>query len=348
MTTNTDTPQPTHILGAGWAGMLAAEFWPGAEILERDSDARTLTGTTGAFIRCRHPNAALILQAPHRTAQVHRCIATVTWDTHTDVQPLDSALYARKVAPGGALAARSINRCTGGAAELRHILLPEDLVAARQRAGARVHYDTTPEAVAVALRAASPKAPVVSTLPMHLVLTALTDSFDAPPAPELFRGRPCYVLETELARCEQDFCWTVYVPSSFTDIARITITGGRAIVELVPSKSSAEFSAQKIEDAAELALFQLFSVAHKDIKQWRWHQVSKFSATPEYVAWAREVVYLLSVERGIYSLGRAATGRPGVLIDDLYNDCRVINKLMRARAVNDYNSALSATREVQG
>lgn len=356
MTTTQHTPSPspssvapTHILGAGWAGMIAAEFWPTAQIYERDPQAATLTGTTGAFIRCRNPNAAMILQAPCRNVAVHRAVANATWDTHTNVQPLDAALYARKTAPCGVLSARSIHSCTsraamGNGAE-RYLLLPDDLVAARQRANTRVRYGATSGDVSEVLCGATPAVPVVSTLPLDLTLRHLGTNFRAPLRPERTTARGGFVLETELRACGVDFCWTVYVPSSNTEISRITITGGRAIVEVMPPEGGTEYGTDSIEAFAAHALFQLFNVMPEDIVQWNWHRVHKIAATPEYVAWAHEVVYRLSVERGIYSLGRAATGRRGVTVDDLPQDCRVINKLLRARSACDYVSARDVARE---
>ena len=348
-TSHTPSPvAPTHILGAGWAGMIAAEFWPTAEIYEHDPCAATLTGTTGAFIRCRTPSAAMVLRAPSRPVTVHRAVATVTWDTHTDVQPLDAALYARKTAPAGALSTRSIHKCCAapaGSDNCRYLLLPDDLVAARQRADIRVRYGVTSGDVAEVLCGATPAVPVVSTLPLDLTLRHLGADFRAPPRPGRTTARGGFVLETELRACDVDFCWTVYVPSSNTEISRITITGGRAIVEFMPPEGGVEYGTDSIEAFAAHALFQLFNVMPEDIVQWNWHRAHKIAATPEYVAWAHEVVYRLSVERGIYSLGRAATGRRGVTVDDLPQDCRVINKLLRTRSACDYVSARDVARE---
>lgn len=340
---------PTHILGAGWAGMIAAEFWPTAAIYERDPYAATLTGTTGAFIRCREPNVAVILQAPSRMVMSNRAVADSAWNTHRDVQPRDAALYARSVTPGGALAARSIQRCALSGCDNsnteRYLLLPEDLVVARRRAGRRVHYGVAHAAVEEVLRGATPDAPVVSTLPIELTLSIIGSDFAVPPRPELPVTQQGFVLETNLLRCDLDFCWTVYVPCSSTGIVRITIAGGRAVVEIMSNERTAESNKGVIEAEAAQALFQLFDVHSSDIVQWCWHRTTKFAAVPEYVAWAREVVYRLSVERGIYSLGRAATGRRGVMVDDLPQDCRVITKLLRARSARDYKSSLDVTRE---
>ena len=340
MTTPTTTP--THILGAGWAGMIAAARWHAAALCERDSHATELSGTTGAFIRCATPAPAHALQAPLRTVTVHRAVATSTWDTHTHVQPLDAALYSRKVTPRGALSARSIGELRS---RRRYLLLPDDLVAARQRADGRVRYGSTDRSTAAVLNGATPAAPVVSTLPLEWTLRHLCADFRAPLLPERTCTREGLVLEAELLHCDPDFCWTVYVPSSATAISRVTITGCRAVVEVMFGDATTDIDTTDIEVSATHALWALFNVPPEDIVRWCWHRTHKFASTPEYVEWAREVVYRLSVERGIYSLGRAATGRRGVLIDDLLQDCRVIDALIRARNARDYSSALVTARE---
>jgi hypothetical protein len=64
-------------------------------------------------------------------------------------------------------------------------------------------------------------------------------------------------------------------------------------------------------------------VASPVVKQ---QQFAKINEVPKDV---RQKFILWASERGVYSLGRFATWRPGLLLDDIVNDVRVIRRLIK-------------------
>lgn len=170
-------------------------------------------------------------------------------------------------------------------------------------------------------------APVISTIPMPSLIEVL--DYDMAPDFEYNMGATITAL---ISDC--DAYVSLLVPHPGVPASRISITGNQLIVE-VPlhwSKQPDEFDewfkeiraasnliARNAANLLGIADAQVFAV--DDAKPQRYNKINpiKDEARKEFMFWATK-------NFSIYSLGRFATWRPGLLLDDLVNDIRLIDK----------------------
>lgn len=127
---------------------------------------------------------------------------------------------------------------------------------------------------------------------------------------------------------------SVYVPDPEFPFNRISLTGDRLTIEISDPNNYIE-SADDI-DCVQLVDVALSLLGLSTIQIWDFD----FKTKPQkyakilpindderkhFIMWATE-------KFGIYSLGRFATWRPGLLLDDLVNDVRVIQRMINKSA----------------
>jgi hypothetical protein len=161
----------------------------------------------------------------------------------------------------------------------------------------------------------------ISTIPMPDLMEQLEWNG---PIPE-FIYKPGFSIKYQLDNC--DAFASVYVPDFETPIYRVSVTGSEVIVE---------FSGEPFEsayDKAEQAATVLLGLEDRPLPQGRLAPMryAKISSIDDEVR--KAFILWASIERGVYSLGRFATWRPGLLLDDLVNDVRVIERLINNKTV---------------
>lgn len=164
---------------------------------------------------------------------------------------------------------------------------------------------------------------VISTMPMPSLMEALGWN-DRPD----FKFRQGVNITATIENC--DVCCSLYIPDPDFPASRISISGDRLIVECNVAEEYLGFMAT---DIIEIALKKLGiwncgeGFSDMEIKP---QPYSKILPIPEaerkrFILWASE-------KKNVYSLGRFATWRPGLLLDDIVNDIRVIHRLINGES----------------
>lgn len=296
--------QPTAIIGAGLAGLIAAHTFPGVPLLEA---APRGAAPHRALLRFRTDAVSRLTGIPFRRVRVHKGIWFEGRYVPPDVRVAN--LYARKVL-GRAAGDRSI----WAVEPVDRWVAPETLIEQMTEAAA----PRTTWGERFDFGSCSPRAPVVSTAPMAHALVAL----DLGPLqlPQLERA-PIWTYRYRV-HCA-DIHQTVYFPGQDTPVYRASVTGDLLIVE-----SAEELSPFQVQDALEHVAAAMGLSQHEasfiDSGSQRFGKIVPLPDA-ERRAWLSR----LTVERGVYSLGRFATWR-NVLLDDVVKDAEVIRGLLRA------------------
>jgi len=161
--------------------------------------------------------------------------------------------------------------------------------------------------------------PIISTVPMPVLMQELGYPF-----PVSFDHTPGLNIRATIVDC--DAYISLLVPDPKYPFARISITGDELIVE-IPSPtdwdgpSMAEFVSKCSYEACELLGFngnKLFNIS--------WSKQTYAKINPIDDAMRKQFMFWATDNFNIFSLGRFATWRPGLLLDDLVNDVRQISR----------------------
>lgn len=300
------TTQAPTIIGAGLAGLIAAHAWPSAQIIE---SSPAYLPAHRALLRFRSKAVANLTGIDFRQVLVRKGI----WSSGEFVQPSIRLAnqYAQKCI--GVLAAE---RSIWSLEPVERFIAPNDfherlLGATRERI-----------VFGVDAFSAGLKPPFVSTAPLPVVAEKCGLLLPA----STFLKAPIRVRRYDLgANC--DLYQTIYFPDSTLNVYRASITGRTLIVESVDLPASASggwrpdgndevFDAFGITGANWTGLGevnqQYGKIAHMDDDDSR-----------------RALLFQLTYDFGIYSLGRFATWR-NILLDDVVQDISVVKRLMKS------------------
>lgn len=181
-------------------------------------------------------------------------------------------------------------------------------------------------------------APIISTVPMPSLMKALEY-----PNPPTFESRDGWVVTAELEGV--DVCATLYYPRNFVGY-RASVTRGRLIVEGVSKTPVASIHSDgwAVRDATEIArvaaedfgLGAFLKPGTEELKKQRYAKILPIAEDERrrFLMWATD-------RFNVYSLGRFATWRPGLMLDDLVNDVRTIQKMIRGNSGHAYNTRKS-------
>lgn len=171
--------------------------------------------------------------------------------------------------------------------------------------------------------------PVISTLPMPVLMRALKY-----PAPEIFNYVNGATIRATIPRCEAYV--SLYIPDPYYAFNRISITGDELIVEFAFPKLlgprediPTEKRLEKVENASNFHLAEACDVLGIEPKtltdlEFKSQKFAKIQPIDE--ALRRNFLQWATDEHNIFSLGRFATWRPGLLLDDLIQDINLIEK----------------------
>lgn len=309
------------IFGAGLAGLIAARMMADKKPMVYERQAQ-LPNNHAAVLRFRTDRVATATNIPFRKVNVLKSMLG-----HRD--PVKDAIaYSRKVT--GKIQPRSAINLD----PVERYIAPSDLIS-RLAVTADIHYNKDFIEWSSNLIDKN-RPPVISTMPIPFMMDAFK-----------WKDKPNFSSATGwTAKCkirpelQADLFCTTY--NSFPcdenfDWYRASITGDEIMIEGVgqPSdefKNFRELTAVAARDAFGLRLDDLEDFS---ISKAKYQKIVDLDFTDRESC--KAFIMYLSKERGIFSLGRFATWRPKLLLDDIVNDVRVIERLISGATNYDFN-----------
>mgnify|MGYP000187324088 FL=1 len=320
--------QSFTIVGAGMAGLLAANMLSRSTTLGRDGNPvqvieaqPTLPNNHSAVLRFRSSIVSDVLGIPFKKVRVMRTVQQ--WRNEL----ASSLAYSAKAT--GQIAMRSSIRENSGMVD--RYIAPDYLI--RDMAeGISIQYGS---AFDFTSQVANESGPVISTVPMPVLAKALNyRGFDD----GAFQYSKGYNMSFRIPGI--DVYGTVYIPDPDCIWNRVSITGDWVVAEYsdirprqVNKTLEALSNGTTLEPRSvwELVLQAITPLGLEEIvplsivmsslkvKQQAYQKIMPISdrKRKQFMLWASETY-------NIYSLGRFATWRPGLLLDDLVNDVRMI------------------------
>lgn len=299
------------IIGAGMAGLLAARMLSHRKptIWEAKS---SLPNNHSAVLRFRTSQIGDILGIPFKKVAMLK--DTLPWQ-----HPIaDSLAYSFKNT-GFYRSDRSVVK---GLVSADRFIAPPDLIS-RMAEGVSIEFDrefkiNDPHAQGV---------PIISTIPMP----SLVEVLDYDMAPD-FEYRMGATITAHLSDC--DAYISLMVPHPGEPASRVSITGSQLIIELPMHpqlqgdqvdewfqgiKNDHNLIARNAANLLGIADSHVFAIDPPKLQQYNKINPVKDDMRKGFMFWATK-------NFSIYSLGRFATWRPGLLLDDLVQDIRLIDK----------------------
>jgi NAD(P)-binding Rossmann-like domain len=284
-----------HIIGAGMSGLLAANILRRHRITVLEKH-KTLPNNHHAVLRFKTPEIGNILGVPFKKVNMIK--------THVTFRNLvaDSLSYSKKCT-GKYLSDRSI--IAGTVQEERYIAPPNLVEQMAENVLVSCNTEWTPR-----IHAQIP-VPVISTIPMPILMDILgydnghNISFDY---------KPGIVFTGTILNCDAYVSLLFPGPELYS---RATITGNHLMIEF-PGMTEIPENIDLLYAYSHLGLDDVVVLDGKYKKQ-QYFKITEIdeSERKKFMRWA-------TVTHGIYSLGRYATWRPKLLLDDLVQDVRKI------------------------
>jgi len=304
-----------YIIGAGMAGLLAGAINQTATILEANSK---LPDNHQAVFRMRSNHISYYLGIPFKEVQVHKAI----WfeGEERQISPRLAHYYSAKVT--GKITQRSILNTES---PVTRWIPPTDFVQQlADRCKGRILfnqiiYAISPEQIYAKneLMYERKGVPIISTMPMPQMQRSLHDWDIAEDHPD-YGTSEIFTNHLKIKNC--DTYATIYYPDPEMSVYRATIDGDILITEGIGQISDSELYIVQ----QSFGITQQLNFAY-DLKN-TLHKTKKISAIP--TGQRHRIIYNATTGHGVYSLGRYATWRPGVMLDDVFEDIFVIKKLL--------------------
>ena len=297
-----------NIVGAGMAGLLAANMLRHRNPIVHEVQP-SLPNNHSAVLRFRTSAVGDVLNIPFKKVQMIK--DHVPWRNVV----ADALAYSYKNS-GKYRSDRSI---TAGQTIADRWIAPPDMIA---RMAERLNinfgkpYDfSLPNTE-----------PVISTLPMPMLAIELR--YDWNTSDVLFNSVPGLNIKAKIRDC--DAYISLLVPDPDVPFSRVSITGDEMIIETSKSYGADKMSAEDIATKAANLLGL----------QYDFHSVKSYpqkyaKITPIDDDMRKEFMHWATVNHNVYSLGRFATWRPNLLLDDLIQDIRKIDKWLSSKSKYD-------------
>ena len=292
-----------QIIGAGLAGLIAANVFPQARIIEQQGRNKI---EHKALLRFRSKVVADLTGIEFKKVKVHKGI----WHIDRFVEPSIQLanLYSKKVI--GRLADRSIWNLE----TVERYIAPEDFITQLiENAGNRISWNTSLETTHIA-------EPTISTIPMPVLAGIIQIkncsagiSFDYSP-----------IVVSRYRIIGADVYQTIYFTDPENGAYRASITGDLLIVEgiRVPLMNQ---------------ILEAFALNDNDIVELDYIVQNFGKIAPIDDTWRKNFILQASMQRNIYSVGRFATWR-NILLDDVVQDLNIVKRLIKTGHL--YNNAL--------
>lgn len=299
------------VVGAGMAGLLAANMLRSRLdfICDKASD---LPNNHSAVLRFRSSIVGDTLNIPFR--EVNMIKGYLPWSN-----PIaDHISYSIKTTGKGTIRS-SVSSDTK---VFKRYIAPPDLIErmANQIDSNKFYWDTN-------FNTQEWRVPIISTIPMPTLMKVL--GYDHKIEFESVSGTN---LSVRLPNVDAHV--SLYVPDPDYVFSRISLTGDELIVECYTKIDPSDYQ-ETVGTAIELLGITTerdgsFTGEIKATKQ-RYAKILPVDdrERKKFIHWASE-------KHNIYSFGRYATWRPGLLLDDLVQDFRIIMKLIDGDSIYDY------------
>lgn len=304
-----------RIIGAGMAGLLAGAMFRGeAQIYEA---APSLPNNHHALLRFRSNEISHYLNIPFQEVDVLKVVREY-------VNPVAQAIAYSRKATGTASLRSSVT--AEGKIERRYIA-PDDFI---HQMAAHQHnpivYDSPVMDKSWFEEPAAKGTPVISTMPMPRLMDVL-----GYPHRSSFGYRHGWVINASL-NIESRACATIYYPDPAMPIIRATLTNALLQIELIEDYERND-TMWPIEQVMSLVMadFGLDSISYE--MKLEAQKYAKISPIPErerrrFIMWATD-------HFGIYSVGRFAIWKPGLLLDDVFKDIMKIQRMIKSTNYSD-------------
>jgi hypothetical protein len=303
------------IIGAGMAGLLAgAMFRQEATVYEA---AKSLPNNHHALLRFRSDDIAQHLNIPFQPVEVVKIVKP--WRNKV----ADAAGYSLK--SNGRASLRSIKTAEGKVDQ--RFIAPPDFIEQLHDHCHDVRFGQAADLEA--LKVLAEKGPVLSTMPMPALMKLL--GYDDKPT---FEYRHGMVVRADLYM-PSDLCATIYYPDLDIPIIRATLTGELIQVELVDDFNQELWDVSRIMDLV-LTDFGLESITYSaELKRQAFAKIVGIDDRAR-----RRFIMHATDEFNIYSIGRYAIWKEGLLLDDVFHDVRKIQAMLRSG--DNYHGRLKA------
>lgn len=293
-------PSPI-IIGAGLAGLVAANAWPAAQIIEAAQEPRALHK---ALLRFRSDSVANLTGIEFRKVLVSKGIFSQGCFVGPNIRLGNR--YTKKVT-GRLSGDRSILDIAPVVRYIAPDTFYEQLVTAAQL---RIFWNTKADFAKI-------RNPHISTAPLPVVLNELGIQTDLQ-----FERAPITVVRCRVRGA--DVFQTIYFPDDETPMYRASITGETLIIEAMTT----DVAAKEWLPRALVLVGRAFGADDVQVMETVQQQYGKI--VPISDSERKNILFKLTQERGIYSLGRFATWR-NILLDDVVKDAYAIKKMMNSQ-----------------
>lgn len=282
------------IVGAGLAGLISANVFPQARIIEAQGRDKL---EHKALLRFRTNVVANATGIEFRKVRVNKGV----WHRGAFAQPSIQLanLYSQKVI--GKLADRSIWNLES----VERYIAPEDFISQlMDNCGKRIEWNCS-------FDPGLPRnEPVISTMPMPVLVKLLCIEHQ-----QQFGNKPIHVARYHIPNA--DVFQTIYFTDPSTPVYRASISGQLLIVEAMDDIGG---------DELEMVI-HAFGISHAIDPLGHAKQTFGKIASINDV-WRKNFILRASLDHNIYSVGRFATWR-NILLDDVINDLAVVKRLIK-------------------
>ncbi len=279
------------IIGAGMSGLLCGALNTGSVIYEAGPERES---DHKALFRCKTNEIGKILGIPFKKVEVHKGL----WDNgHIEPSIRSAHMYSRKVT--GKITGRSIINIEPG---VRYIPPPDFIDRLKARCKIEYNIKWNFDELHVGVK--------ISTIPLHFTANMSGIGIDTP------AFQPIYVNKMHIQNCDS-YC-TMYYPNQNLTIYRASISGNTLTTE--GTELLDENDLHIISESLGLPTIRQIDVHnHKQ-------NMGKISSIDEKTR--QHAISQLTLKYNTYSLGRFATWRPKVMLDDVLEDIFVIRRLI--------------------
>ena len=293
------------IVGAGMAGLLAGAMFRGqAQIYEA---AQSLPNNHHALLRFRSDEIAQHLNIPFQKVEVLKIVKPFR------NKVAEAIGYSMK--SNGRASLRSIKNAEGKI-DQRFIAPPDFIQQLESLQSSSIMFGR--KADKAWFQEYRKFGPIISTMPMGTLMDILEY-----PQRSSFGYRHGWVVKAQID-LPSDLCATIYYPEPKSPIIRATLTGDMLQVELVEEFDQAQWAVDRIMDEV-LHDFGLLGASYS--AEMVPQRYAKIVALPErerkrFILWATD-------NYGIYSVGRFAVWKPGLLLDSVFHDIIKVMQMIR-------------------